>query len=166
MPRPNETVWVEGMKLPRGGRHPAPFFTAIETSKIKGHRNGTVNNPSVTWVFQFPESRELIDETERIVKEQATRFGMSYAWVMMMGHGLSTTPHIEDPRSKILIPRRMMTEEERSVVGGKNPQLWAYGRYPDPSAEYPRAPFNYPKTPFQVKPGSILDGKGFSLAQR
>ncbi|KAI1136860.1 hypothetical protein F5Y05DRAFT_414582 [Hypoxylon sp. FL0543] len=123
---------------------------------------------------------------------------MSYVWIMMMSHGVSTvgktaagrtlsyddhhitvrmgvapdrcnlhghlyvtyedlTPDIIDERYKVLLPIRMMTKEERSIVGGKNPQLWVWGSYPPASYEYPRAHFDYPKTPFEVKPDSILD---------
>ncbi|KAI0386331.1 hypothetical protein F5Y04DRAFT_275939 [Hypomontagnella monticulosa] len=127
---------------------------------------------------------------------------MSYAWVMMMGHDVSTvrktakgrkfsdddhhvtvrmgvnpnicnlhghlyllsedrTPHIKDERRKVMVPIRMMTEEERGIVGGKNPHLWVWGPYPDPSPQYPGAPFEYPRSPYQIKPGSILDNKVF-----
>ena len=47
----------------------------------------------------------------------------------------------------------MMTDEERGVKGGKNPQLWVWGPYPD---GYKRSTIKYPKSPFEVKPGSIL----------
>ncbi|OTA55684.1 hypothetical protein K449DRAFT_438613 [Hypoxylon sp. EC38] len=195
-------VWVEGMKTPEGGDHPDGFAELVVASKRPGPSHGTVRNPSVTWIYKVPKSREVLTATERIVKEQASRFGMSYAWIMKMGHDFSTvgmsaegrklsdddhhitvrmgvardtcnlhghlyviyediTPHIMDPKYKDLVPIRMMTERERSVVGGKNPQLWVWGWYPPPSSKYPPAPYGYPKTPFEIKPGSILDRKGF-----
>ncbi|KAK5634290.1 hypothetical protein RRF57_010004 [Xylaria bambusicola] len=49
---------------------------------------------------------------------------------------------------------RMMHEDERGIKGGKNPQLWVWGPYPD---HYKRSPIKYPKSPFEIKPGSILD---------
>ncbi|KAI0838805.1 hypothetical protein F5Y06DRAFT_295964 [Hypoxylon sp. FL0890] len=202
MPRLKDIVWVEGMKTPRGLRHTEDFATLIHASRRKGPEYGTVEDPSVTWIHFVPRSREVVTATERIVKEQASRFGMPYVWVMMMGHGISTvrktargrtfshddhhvtirmgtspnicnlhghlyliyedrTPDVIKEEDKILVPIRMMTEQERSVVGGKNPQLWVWGGYPDPSPEYPRAPFDYPKTPYEVKPGSILDKYAF-----
>ncbi|KAI0474832.1 hypothetical protein F4859DRAFT_514677 [Xylaria cf. heliscus] len=49
---------------------------------------------------------------------------------------------------------RMMKEHERGVVGGTNPQLWAWGTYPP---GYGRSMVKFPKIPFEIKPGSILD---------
>ncbi|OTA87748.1 hypothetical protein M434DRAFT_35186 [Hypoxylon sp. CO27-5] len=192
-------VWVEGMQTPQGAGHPRGFNRLVNDSKRPGPSYGTVRNPSVTWIYKVPESMEVVIATERIAKEQASRFGMSYVWVMMMGHSVSTvrkttkgrklsdddhhitvrmgvapqicnlhghlyvtyedlTPHITDEDYKTLLPIRMMTEQERGVIGGKNPQLYVWGPY---SRSYGRAPFDYPRTPFEIKRGSFLDRKHF-----
>ncbi|KAI1099044.1 hypothetical protein F4804DRAFT_345840 [Jackrogersella minutella] len=60
----------------------------------------------------------------------------------------------DDPRKEAI---RMMTNDERSVVGGQNPHLWVCGRYPPESREWPRARVKYPETPFEIVPNSVLD---------
>ncbi|KAJ3578991.1 hypothetical protein NPX13_g1577 [Xylaria arbuscula] len=66
-------------------------------------------------------------------------------------HGHFYLIHEDNDCKKVAI--RMMTEEERGVKGGKNPQLWVWPDY------YDRSHIKYPKTPFEIKPGSILDRK-------
>ncbi|KAJ8132666.1 hypothetical protein O1611_g958 [Lasiodiplodia mahajangana] len=56
-----------------------------------------------------------------------------------------------DPQKKAI---RMMREDERSIVGGKNPQLWVMGAYPK---QFQKAEIKYPTTPFEIVPGSIFD---------
>ncbi|KAJ2996250.1 hypothetical protein NUW58_g1033 [Xylaria curta] len=51
-------------------------------------------------------------------------------------------------------PIRMMEIDERSIIGGYNPQLWAMGPYP---SHLQRTDIKYPETPFEIKPGSIMD---------
>ncbi|KAI1458957.1 hypothetical protein F4805DRAFT_473916 [Annulohypoxylon moriforme] len=50
-----------------------------------------------------------------------------------------------------------MADDERGVRGGKNPQLWVWGRYPPQSQRWPRSQVEYPQAPFDVIPGSILE---------
>lgn len=51
---------------------------------------------------------------------------------------------------------RMMEEHERSIVGGRNPQLLVWGDYPKGSRS---STIKFPKPPFEIKAGSILDMK-------
>ncbi|KAI1653934.1 hypothetical protein F4813DRAFT_372564 [Daldinia decipiens] len=58
-----------------------------------------------------------------------------------------------DIKKKVI---RLMTSEERDVVGGFNPQLLIWGRYPAESCEYPRSQLKVPVPEFEIKPDSIL----------
>ncbi|KAI1125302.1 hypothetical protein F5Y10DRAFT_268235 [Nemania abortiva] len=56
-----------------------------------------------------------------------------------------------DPTKRAI---RMMSDSERSIVGGKNPQLWVMGSYPK---HLQRTDIKFPETPFEIIPGSIFD---------
>ncbi|KAI5865310.1 hypothetical protein GGS23DRAFT_594850 [Durotheca rogersii] len=54
-------------------------------------------------------------------------------------------------------PVRLMNDDERGIIGGKNPHLWIWGQYPAESRDWPRAGVRYPKAPYEIIGGSILD---------
>ncbi|OTA82971.1 hypothetical protein M434DRAFT_16826 [Hypoxylon sp. CO27-5] len=78
------------------------------------------------------------------------RMGSSPNTSNLQGH-LYIIYENNNPEMKAL---RMMREDERGVVGGRNPQLWVCGKYPP---DWPRAGIKYPESPYEVIAGSLLD---------
>ncbi|KAI1089461.1 hypothetical protein F5B19DRAFT_504749 [Rostrohypoxylon terebratum] len=58
-----------------------------------------------------------------------------------------------DPGREVM---RAMLDDERSIKGGENPQLWIWGKYPPESKDWPRTKVEYPSSPLEVIKDSIL----------
>ncbi|KAI1331525.1 hypothetical protein F5Y16DRAFT_395405 [Xylariaceae sp. FL0255] len=55
---------------------------------------------------------------------------------------------------------RLMTEDERSYVGGRPRHLWVWGPYSNECGPWRRSKIVYPSPPFQLKPGRQAPVKG------
>ena len=80
------------------------------------------------------------------------RMGTAADWCNLHGHFYLVYEDNNKPKESIAL--RMMEDEERGLVGGKNPQLWTYGKLP---RGYVATNVKYPKAPYEIVPGSILD---------
>ncbi|KAI1264992.1 kinase-like domain-containing protein [Xylariaceae sp. FL1019] len=178
--------WIPGMSLGVGG----PLDFGFQKRIMKPPRavgSGTRADPQIIWTDGsiLPETEELLESTEEIVRQELKNYGLSYAWIAKEGHGTSTFHqsgngnvyvaddfHItarmgtaanvcnlhghlyilyeDDNVKKKAI--RMMKEHERSIVGGRNPELRFWG---PPS--YPLRNVQFPQHPLIVKHGSVLD---------
>lgn len=106
--------------------------------------------------------RKQTDDDDHIT----VRFGKTLDKYNLHGHLYVICEDLATPEElakggRVLLPLRMMTEEERGLVGGKNPELWVGGPYP---ARWPRVNYRYPDRTkaCQTKPGSLLDDRLFS----
>jgi hypothetical protein len=80
------------------------------------------------------------------------RLGTAHNWCNLHGHFYIVFEDNKDAQASKAV--RMLKEEERGIVGGKNPQLFTWGPLPRGYVTYP---VKHPTTPFEIVPGSILD---------
>ncbi|KAI0390594.1 hypothetical protein F5Y17DRAFT_461608 [Xylariaceae sp. FL0594] len=80
------------------------------------------------------------------------RLGTRPDWCVLHGHFYIVYDDNDDPAKSTAV--RMMLQDERGIVDGKNPQMYTWGPLP---AGYDASEVKFPTPPFKVIPGSILD---------
>ncbi|KAI1413386.1 hypothetical protein F5Y13DRAFT_189294 [Hypoxylon sp. FL1857] len=75
---------VEGMAPGRGRPAPAPYQN-VPTARVTGE--GTLSNPWVGWVYDLTgRGPRVIRRCTEIVREEAMKLNMTYAWVRSVNH--------------------------------------------------------------------------------
>ncbi|KAI4864014.1 hypothetical protein F4820DRAFT_449444 [Hypoxylon rubiginosum] len=96
--KPEDVIWVQGMKLGRGAPHEFRFQGRI----FRGKRHigtGTMDDPKVTWVDPGPQQKkDVVESMETLVHSEAKKYGLSYAWIASEGHPYSTTAFVKNTR--------------------------------------------------------------------
>ncbi|KAI0116237.1 hypothetical protein F4776DRAFT_673713 [Hypoxylon sp. NC0597] len=79
---------VEGMPPGQGRRIP-PNFSGTPADRTTG--SGTLSDPYVTWVHDLSDAgQRVIRRCTEIVREEAIKLQMTYAWVRSINHSLQT----------------------------------------------------------------------------
>ncbi|KAH8196143.1 hypothetical protein TruAng_009678 [Truncatella angustata] len=132
----------------------------------------------VRWLCRPPHPRQR-DTVAHIVREETRKCRLSVAWIMGGLHSEATTRWVrtetgavremadDDKHVTVLeqvaagwrgekkptaVAKRLMSENERTYVGGQPSHIWVWGSYEPISQEWPRKGPVLPVHPFVRKP--------------
>ncbi|KAI1264994.1 hypothetical protein F5Y18DRAFT_427638 [Xylariaceae sp. FL1019] len=147
--RDPQIIWVQSARYPSDER--AKAIETIVRDRLLEYRL------TYAWIASDAHAtstiRNLTDNTTKKMDDDnhiTLRMGKSENVCNVHGH-FYLIHERNDPALKAV---RWMRDDERSIVGGKNPQLYFWGP-PQP----PLSTITFPKDDWIIKPGSILDVK-------